>query len=348
LSASLFCVSAYSYYYWFRNSRTADRASSNSAAVRIRERRNRRRRRRVDNGTSDDDALGSSDDECDTDDIGGRGAGGAPILGRRGHAALDRPAVPYLDQFLHCLENLCDPLSNPMGCIPLCVAENRLVLDMITHKFVQMTTASAIAPAATTTANGGGDTSNAAAAPAATSTSPFADPRTYCYNSFLGMPVARDAAAYFIARHLLFGGGGGGGHHPTDSGTNGVALDGVNDGMPHDDDVSPDAALEAVRPSHVVLATGAAALLSHLFVLLGNSSAAHKECCLIPAPYYAAFDNHCRLVPDVEPFGIVQTNPLLGPTDADLNKAYRQAQQVRSTFLSMVPLRACTSPTLSS
>jgi 1-aminocyclopropane-1-carboxylate synthase len=144
------------------------------------------------------------------------------------------------------------------------------------------------------------------------SSNAFSDPRTYCYNSFLGMPLARDAAAYFLARRFLF-----------------------------DRPITADVALRNVQPKHVALATGAAALLNHLFVLLGDSSSNPKlqsqkhqqqslqQACLIPLPYYAAFDNHMQLVGDIVPFGIQQINPVLGPSDADLEQAYRAAIAVR-------------------
>jgi hypothetical protein len=211
--------------------------------------------------------------------------------------------------------------------------------------------------------------------------SPFADPRTYCYNSFLGMPIARDAAAYFLARHLLFGGeddsgdgrdgrsrrrrgtvkssnirrgkkdrqeGGGSGGSSEDL----LLLDDDDDDDDEGDDDSAGyrdegqaslaaRALEAVQSRHVVLATGAAALLNHLFVLLGDSpssspsaksgggSGSRRECCLIPAPYYAAFDNHCRLVADVVPFAVSQADPTSGPASSELDAAFRQAKRVR-------------------
>lgn len=125
----------------------------------------------------------------------------------------------------------------------------------------------------------------------------FSDPRTYCYNSFLGMPLARDAAAYFLARRFLF-----------------------------QQEITATVALQHIQPQHIAWATGAAALLHHLFVLLGNPDA--EEACLIPQPYYAAFDNHMQLVGRVTPCGIPQTNPLMGPSTDDLDRAHRTASEV--------------------
>jgi hypothetical protein len=38
-----------------------------------------------------------------------------------------------------------------------------------------------------------------------------------------------------------------------------------------------------------------------------------EECCLIPVPYYAAFENDMNLVAGIIPFGIHQVNPVRDP-----------------------------------
>lgn len=190
-------------------------------------------------------------------------------ISSRGQSALS-PPIPYLSNFLVCLQNPCDPARNPKGHIPMCVAENRLVLDMLAERFMQVGTATAT----------------------------FSDSSVYCYNSFLGMPVAREAAAYFLARRFLY---------------------------PDDPDLAPDVALQHVHPNHVALGAGGAALLSNLFFLLGETG----DACLIPAPYYAAFENDMNLVAGVQPVGIVQADPMQGPTDAELDRALARAKSVR-------------------
>jgi hypothetical protein len=192
-----------------------------------------------------------------------------PSVGARGHAALT-PSIPYLSQFLSCLQNQCDPLDNPMGYIPLCVAENRLVLDMLAERFMQPGTSTAI----------------------------FSDSHVYCYNSFLGMPVAREAAAYFLARRFLY---------------------------PNSHNLQPDQALAAVRPQHVALGAGAAAILNTVFYLLGDEG----DACLIPRPFYAAFETDLTFYAGVEPVGIEQTDPVMGPTVEELERAYKLAETVR-------------------
>ena len=152
----------------------------------------------------------------------------------------------------------------------MCVAENKLVLDMLAERFMQVGTATAA----------------------------FSDSDVYCYNSFLGMPVARQAAAYFLARRFLY-----------DS----------------DTDLRPEEALRAVQPKHVGLGAGAAPLLNALFFALGNAS----DACLIPAPYYAAFENDMNVVAGIVPIAVNQDNAVVGPTNEELEAAYSAAMAVR-------------------
>lgn len=151
-------------------------------------------------------------------------------VGTRGYAALS-PPIPYLKSFFKCLEDPCDPTNNPRGYIGLCVAENKLVTEMVAARFLQ---------------------------PGMAATG-FSDSAVYCYNSFLGLPAARQAAAYFLARRFLFPG----------------------------ESLTPDQALQHISPGHVALGSGCAALLNYTFFILGEEN----DAVLIPAPYYAAFEN---------------------------------------------------------
>lgn len=142
------------------------------------------------------------------------------------------PAIPYLEAFLKSLTFLCDPQGQPDGYIPLCVAENKLVTDLLSERLM--------------------NTGSTAAA--------FSDSSVYGYNSFLGLPLARQAAAYFIAKRFF---------------------------MPHVSNLHQDQALVAIDPGCIGICSGAASALHSLFYLLGNTG----DACLIPAPYYAAFEN---------------------------------------------------------
>ena len=129
-------------------------------------------------------------------------------------------------------------------------------------------------------------------------TAAFSDSSVYCYDSFLGTSVAREAAAYFLARRFLF---------------------------PHEPDLSPATALEHIRPQHCAVSGGAAAVLHQLFYLLGEAG----EACLIPAPYYAAFENDMGVMARIVPCPVHQEDPVVGPTDRELETAYREAHAVR-------------------
>lgn len=167
-------------------------------------------------------------------------------------------------------------MHNRDGYIALCTAENKLVTRMLVDRCLLTGTAAAA----------------------------FTDSSVYCYNSFLGMPLAREAAAYFLARRFLF---------------------------PDRASLSPQEALQNVQPKHIALSAGAAPVLNHLFFLLGECG----DACLIPAPYYAAFDNDMNLVAGIVPFAVRQADPVLGPSNNELDLALLQAksQGLNTRFL---------------
>jgi len=137
-----------------------------------------------------------------------------------------------------------------------------------------------------------------------TTSATFGHSDVYCYNSFLGMPVARKAAAYFLARRFLF---------------------------PDHPDFSPEMAFSHVDPRHVVISSGAAACLNNLFFALGEKG----DVCLIPAPYYAAFENDMNVLAGVNPVAVDQANPVAGPTEAELERTFEKVikQRKRPKFI---------------
>lgn len=177
-----------------------------------------------------------------------------------------------LFSYVAVLQDPCDHVYNRKGYIALCVAENKLVLDLVSERFSQ------------------------------SATTAFADINVYCYDSFVGMPILRKAVAYFLARRFLY----------SDIEVN----------------ITPEQALEVVQPKCIGIAAGAAAILSHLFFILGEQG----EACLIPAPYYAAFENDMKVVAGIEPVAILQADPVAGPTEEELNKAFHEAQKVSTIF----------------
>jgi hypothetical protein len=196
---------------------------------------------------------------------------GVPVPGgnvaKRCKRALS-PAIPYLEAFLMGLSYPCNQ-DNPDGYVPFCVAENKLAIDILSERLMQ----------------------------AKTATQTFSDETVYCYNSFLGLPVARQAAAYFIAKRFLF---------------------------PNVPTISADQALASINPNHIGISSGAAGILNSLFFLLGDKG----DACLIPAPYYAAFDSDMSLVANIVPFAFHLSNPTLGPTESELDLAFMEARSV--------------------
>lgn len=84
------------------------------------------------------------------------------------------PPMSYLEAFFKSLEY---PFQNPErldGYIPFCVAENKLVTEMLAERLMQ----------------------SAAQA--------FSDPMVYAYNNFSGIPIMRQSLAYFIAKRFLY------------------------------------------------------------------------------------------------------------------------------------------------
>jgi 2'-5' RNA ligase len=151
------------------------------------------------------------------------------------------PSSAYADAFMKAMTYQYDPGARPDGFISLCVAENKLSIDLLTSKLTGTQTARAA----------------------------FSHPEVYCYNTFSGLPSARQAAATFIAKRFLYR---------------------------DDPSISKDQALSSIDPSHIGIGSGAAGILHTLFYLLGNNG----DCCLIPAPYYAAFENQMS-VRDLKP-----------------------------------------------
>mmetsp|Transcript_1686 Transcript_1686/g.3898 ORF Transcript_1686/g.3898 Transcript_1686/m.3898 type:complete len:499 (-) Transcript_1686:71-1567(-) len=93
----------------------------------------------------------------------------------RGESLLT-PTLPYIMDYLKCLQDHCDPYTNPKGHIPLCMSENKLIIELVALRLMQIETASRA----------------------------FSDSTVYCYNNTLGLPGPREAVAYFLAKHFMF------------------------------------------------------------------------------------------------------------------------------------------------
>eukprot|EP00581_Thalassiosira_minuscula_P013756 CAMPEP_0183728716 /NCGR_PEP_ID=MMETSP0737-20130205/28727_1 /TAXON_ID=385413 /ORGANISM="Thalassiosira miniscula, Strain CCMP1093" /LENGTH=468 /DNA_ID=CAMNT_0025960729 /DNA_START=76 /DNA_END=1478 /DNA_ORIENTATION=- len=96
-------------------------------------------------------------------------------ISARGESLLT-PTLPYIIDYLKCLQDHCDPYTNPEGHIPLCMSENKLIIELVGLRLMQIETASRA----------------------------FSDSTVYCYNNTLGLPGPREAVAYFLAKHFMF------------------------------------------------------------------------------------------------------------------------------------------------
>jgi len=189
------------------------------------------------------------------------------------------PAAPYFSSFFRGLDYPCTPQSLD-GFILLCVAENKLAIEILSNRLQNQST----------------------------QISAFADPVVFCYNSFLGLPVARQSIAYFLAKRFL--------HTESAKARSSHPL------QKHKTGVSLEKALQSINPAHIGIGSGAAGILNALFFLLGDEG----DVCLIPAPYYAAFENDMRTIARVVPFAVHLANPTTGPSASDLDIAYTQAK----------------------
>ena len=90
-------------------------------------------------------------------------------ISERGELLLT-PTLPYIFDYLKCLQDHCDPYTNPEGYIPLCMSENKLIVELLGVRLMQIETASRA----------------------------FSDSTVYCYNNTLGLPGPREAVAYFL------------------------------------------------------------------------------------------------------------------------------------------------------
>ncbi|CAJ1950112.1 unnamed protein product [Cylindrotheca closterium] len=171
------------------------------------------------------------------------------------------PPLPYMGSFCKALDYPCDE-ENPDGFVILCMAENKLVTDILSKRL-------------------GADPNIAKVA--------FADESLYCYTSSLGLPVARQAASHFFTKRFL-------------------SSNALQDSI--------------VDPKNIGIASGAAGAMNSLYFALGDAG----DVALIPRPYYGGYDFDMSIVSQITPFGFELDAPTEGPTEADLDRAFNDAQ----------------------
>ena len=136
--------------------------------------------------------------------------GGDLVVSARCKNALS-PATPYLLSFLKGLNRICTPETLD-GFVLLCMAENKLAIDILSNRLQNPST----------------------------TVSAFSDPAVYCYNSFLGLPVARQAAAHFLSKRFF--------HTSNLNQSSGIGL-------------SLEQALQSINPAHIGIGSGAVGIL---------------------------------------------------------------------------------------
>ena len=194
-------------------------------------------------------------------------------------------SMSYAQYFFSAFEDMIDIQTNTLGYIPLCVAENKLLTDILADRMNQARTAETA----------------------------FNEKQAYNYNSFLGLPICRDSISYFLYKHF---------YKPdlTNSGINGIIPSGSEE-----KDHSIEDALRYIKPDNICVSAGACAVLNNLFCVLADVN--KGECCLLPAPYYAAFENDMSLLGGVIPYPMQNvSNARTGPTIQELDSIYAQAK----------------------
>ena len=243
-------------------------------------------------------------------------------LSRRGQRAALPPTPAHWAGFISCLQDPCDALHNPEGYIALCLAENKLVQEMLANRLMNSDTA----------------------------VGAFRNPIVYGYNGFLGLPAAREAVAYLLERRFLFAEGrrrraassGFTSSVRDDDDLDATArmsntsrygqeeVDDDDDGFRSSDIIVPQARPSSpgpdpvrIDPDHCALGAGVASLLSHVLFILSQPS----DVVLIPAPYYSSFENDLQALAATVPWPVHMANPHLGPTVVELEAAALQAER---------------------
>jgi hypothetical protein len=210
-------------------------------------------------------------------------------IGPRGASAV-KETTSYWKGFMQCLQNPCDPHSNPTGYIALCLAENKLVQEALAVRLMQQGTA----------------------------VTAFSDSVAYCYSGFLGLPSARVAAASFIEKRFWKRNNGDDEY---------FTMSRQNDIMEHEHKDTEESVYKddrAINPDHIAFGSGVGSILSHLFYIIAQKG----DVVLIPAPYYTAFEYDAKAIAGCIPIPVFLDNPVIGPTELDLDKAVKNARKV--------------------
>ena len=215
-------------------------------------------------------------------------------ISERGESML-LPVFSYMPDFMKSLQDPYHPYTNPRGHITLCVAENKLAIDILGSRLMQYETASRA----------------------------FSDAAVYCYSNTLGLPGPREAVAYFLAKHFMypelrdmsftealdhvrpehvaFGAGAG-------ALVSHLALSLMDEG---------DAVLIPAPVSEMARGPKHASMSSSLFA---------QFAILVPLQYYAAFTFDLTILAKSTVVPVYSPNPSVGPTPDELENAAASAE----------------------
>lgn len=208
-------------------------------------------------------------------------------IGKRG-LSVYKKRVPYWDGFILCLKNPFEKETNPEGYIALCLAENNLIQEELATRLMRE----------------------------GTTISAFSESEAYCLQGFLGLPRAREALSSFLTR--MFWCKSKRLHHVDSLTTSLESLE--RDSQSSQSLYGKSASF--IHPDHIAFGAGVHSLLSHLLYIICDAG----DTILIPAPYYTGFDYAIKAIAKCVPFPVNMQNPLLGPTENDLDQSYQKAR----------------------
>lgn len=216
----------------------------------------------------------------------------------RGVKASQSSPLPYFVSFFKAIANPCHPDTNRDGYIPLCVAENKVIISELSKKLAQPEFAKV----------------------------GFDNQINFCYNDMRGLEHVREAVAQFITKRFI---------NPSslvplrartldDSEHKSESGDMIMNSSHYSsnlyDRVEDIPESLTAKPEQIVLGSGAAAILNLLFHFIAEEN----EVVLIPAPYYAAFEYDMSIMAKCVPYPVHTRNAINGPEPDELEIVYQK------------------------
>jgi aspartate/methionine/tyrosine aminotransferase len=184
------------------------------------------------------------------------------------------------------------------GYIALCTAENKLVQEILATRLMHPSTA----------------------------ITAFSDSSSYCYGSFLGLPSAREAAAYFLQRRFLMKPQHVGMHRVDSMTFPLTSLSMCEAGCRFNHDAS------LINPEHIALGAGVNSLISQILYTLAQPG----DVVLVPAPFYATFEYDAKTIAGCVIYPVYMNDPMVGPTKKDLDMVARVVENVSCLIIVII------------